>query len=29
MLKMAGDTPPGLLMVDRHLGERSRPAPGA
>ena len=29
MLELAGDTPPGLLMVDRHLGERSRPAPGA
>jgi len=29
MLEMAGDSPPGLLMVDRHLGERSRPAPGA
>ncbi|HEY5626240.1 MAG TPA: ferritin [Dehalococcoidia bacterium] len=29
MLEMAGDTPPGLLMVDRHLGERSRAAPGA
>ena len=29
MLKMAGDTPPGLLMVDQHLAERSRPAPGA
>ncbi|MCI0819030.1 MAG: ferritin [Chloroflexi bacterium] len=29
MLVMAGDHPPGLLMVDQHLGERSRPAPGA
>ena len=28
-LVMAGDSPPGLLMVDQHLGERSRPAPGA
>ena len=28
-LEMAGDSPPGLLMVDQHLGERSRPAPGA
>ncbi len=29
MLELAGDTPPGLLMVDQHLGERSRAAPGA
>ena len=29
MLEMAGDSPPGLLMVDQQLGERSRPAPAA
>ncbi|HEY5639414.1 MAG TPA: ferritin [Dehalococcoidia bacterium] len=28
MLEMAGDSPPGLLMVDRRLAERSREAPG-
>ena len=28
MLELAGDTPPGLLMVDRSLGEREPPAPG-
>ena len=27
MLEMAGDTPPGLLMVDRHLGERAPEPP--
>ncbi len=28
MLELAGDSPPGLLMVDRRLSERSRREPG-